>query len=132
MTKIDGRRKNKWLQVRMEGHERDVLDEMAHEYGMVASQFVMMAVWHVANTRPILTISPIATAADEQRFADRKERGYLQMRIGAEERALLESVAADYDLDISKAVRVILGYFRATKPRLQIAPQGKDLALALA
>jgi len=55
---------------------------------------------------------------------------YLQVRIGDDEEALLDSLTEQYGIDRSTLIRFALAYINDKKPVFQVAPLGKEMALA--
>ena len=55
---------------------------------------------------------------------------WLQMRLTADDEALLEELTEEYGLDRSNLIRKALEHIQQTKPTFHIAPQGKGPALA--
>lgn len=51
--------KTKFLQVRMSEDEREMVDELAGEYGMDASNFIRAMISFVDQHRPVLRIVPL-------------------------------------------------------------------------
>ena len=50
--------RNKWLQVRVSEEERDVVNELADDYGMDMSTFIRSMVSYIDEHRPTLMIVP--------------------------------------------------------------------------
>lgn len=50
--------RNKWLQVRVSEEEREIIDDLAADYGMDASTFIRSMVAYVDEVRPRLMIVP--------------------------------------------------------------------------
>ena len=51
--------RNKWLQVRVSEEERQIIDELAADYGMDASTFIRSMIVYVDEVRPRLMIVPL-------------------------------------------------------------------------
>lgn len=121
MSKSSGR--DKWLQVRMTVAEREEVNRLAAEAGLRTSEFVRKAVAYIKATRPTMEVYPIVPG--EPPVGD-KER-WLQVRVSDAEKQLVHEVAELYDVDDSRLIRTVLGYFRVTRPRLNIRPEQQPL-----
>jgi uncharacterized protein (DUF1778 family) len=132
-------KRNKFLQVKMDDAEREVVNEVAASYGLDASTFIRKAIAQIAAAPMRLQVYPILEEggrpmAGKPPSATTAKDGsrWLQVRVSDEERELVEELARMYNTEVSVFIRILVGYFRVVHPKLEVLPQGKVFALEAA